>query len=278
MESARTVFLSDVHLGSRNCQSDLLVDFLNELRDTSPPERLYIVGDFIDGWKLKRKWYWDHTSSLVIAALLDLMRQGTEIFYAAGNHDEFLRPFLSQFGIERFGNIHFGERFHHTTADNRRLLIIHGDQFDFATRNARWLCLVGDVGYELLLAANSILHSVRRRLGFRYWSLSRAVKYNVKRAVSYIGDFERHLVKFGRELDCDGCVCGHIHHAEIRWYDDFLYCNTGDWVESCTAIVERHDGALHLVEFASKTDRPIRGDSSGVDAAQNAAASAENGL
>lgn len=257
MQNARTVFISDAHLGSRHCKSELLLDFLTRLKTSGPPDRLYIVGDFIDGWKLKRKWYWDERSSLVICALLDLMRQGTEIFYAAGNHDEFLRPFLREYGIERFGSIHFGDRFVHETADGRRLLVIHGDQFDFATRNARWLCLLGDVGYELLLGMNSFIHAVQRICGLRYWSLSRSVKYNVKRAVQYINDFESLLVRFGREQGCDGCVCGHIHHPEMRWHDDFLYCNTGDWVESCTAIVERPNGSLHVVEFGDQASSVV---------------------
>jgi len=252
MQNVRTVFLSDVHLGSRHCRSDLLLEFLGELQQGPPPAKLYIVGDFIDGWKLKRRWCWDDRCSLVIGSLLSLMRQGAEIYYAAGNHDEFLRQFFSEYRGHQFGSIHFGDRFVHVTADQRRLLVLHGDQFDFAMRNAPWLCLLGDVGYELLLKVNTLVYAVRRQLKLPDWSLSRAVKCNVKKAVRYVSDFERLLVNFGRAQQCEGCVCGHIHHPEIRWFGDFLYCNTGDWVESCTAIIEKSNGGLYLWDHGGR--------------------------
>lgn len=247
MHDVKTLFLSDVHLGSRHAQTTALLEFLSQIKETSPPERLYIVGDFIDGWKLRRKWYWNDESNLIIRKILSLLRRGTEVFYVAGNHDEFLRDFIEEYRLLEFGSICVGNEFVHETVDGKQLLVVHGDQFDLVTRYARWLSVLGDIGYEFLLRMNRYVNAVRRIFSRRRWSLSKAVKANVKRAVNFVSDFEKYLSNYAREKGCDGCVCGHIHTPEMCVRDDgFLYCNTGDWVESCTAIVEDNSGRLSL--------------------------------
>lgn len=247
MRDVKTLFLSDVHLGSRHAQTSALLEFLSQIKEQSPPERLYIIGDFIDGWKLRRKWYWNDESNLIIRKILSLVRCGTEVFYVAGNHDDFLRHFMHEYKLLEFGSITVGNEFVHETVDGRQLLVLHGDQFDLVTRYARWLSVLGDVGYEFLLKMNRYVNAVRRLFTHKRWSLSKAVKANVKRAVNFVGDFEKYLTAYAREKRCDGCVCGHIHTPEMKlWDDGFLYCNTGDWVESCTAIIEDGAGKLSL--------------------------------
>lgn len=247
MRDVRTLFLSDVHLGSRHAQTKPLLDFLNMVGKHSLPTQIYIIGDFIDGWKLKRKWKWNNRSNQIIRKLLAFASQGSQVFYLAGNHDEFLRQFMYEFEIVEFGDIHVGDEFTHETADGKKLLILHGDQFDLVTRYARWISKIGDVGYEMLLRLNTTVNAIRSIFTTKKWSLAKAVKGNVKRAVNFIGDFEKYLSEYAREKGCDGCVCGHIHTPELKvWDDGFLYCNTGDWVESCTAIIEDSHGRLSL--------------------------------
>ncbi len=236
----RSLFISDVHLGTRFANTESLLNFLKQVKRHSPPEKLYIVGDFIDGWKLKRSWHWNDDCNLVLRKILSMVKAGTEVYYLAGNHDEFLREFLHDFPALAFGSVHLGDEFVHETADGRRLLVLHGDRFDLVTQHAKWLCHLGDLGYSILLRLNTVVSLLRRVFRRRgHWSMSQAIKHNVKQACNYIGDFEQYLAAYARERNCDGCVCGHIHTAAVRTLaDGFLYANAGDWVESCTAIIE----------------------------------------
>lgn len=245
--SLRSVFISDVHLGSRHAQTGHLLDFLKQVKRQAGLEQLYIVGDFIDGWKLKRNWYWTDECNLILRKVLSLVKDGTKVYYVAGNHDEFLREFMHDFPLLAFGSVHVGDEFIHETIDGRRLLVTHGDRFDLVTKHAKWLCHLGDLSYELLLRLNTIVTLFRRTLRRpEYWSLSKAIKHNVKRACNYVGDFERYLAAYAQEQGCDGCVCGHIHTAALCSTDGFLYANAGDWVESCSAILEDQAGNLSL--------------------------------
>ncbi|WP_290901812.1 UDP-2,3-diacylglucosamine diphosphatase [Aquabacterium sp.] len=237
----RTVWISDVHLGTPGCQADALLDFLKRVEcDT-----LYLVGDIIDGWQLRRSWYWPQAHNDVVQKLLRKARKGTRVIFIPGNHDEFGRKFLDH----SFGGIEVAEEWIHTTADGKRLWITHGDLYDGVIQCARWLALLGDSLYEFTLKLNRHLNSFRARAGLPYWSLSKYLKLKVKRAVSYMGDFESALAREARKRGVDGLVCGHIHHAEMRMVEDILYCNDGDWVESLTALVEHADGRLAIVDW-----------------------------
>lgn len=216
-------------------------------------ERLYLVGDIIDGWRLRKSWYWDEMHDEVLRLLLRHARSGTEVTYIPGNHDEMFRawlPMLSVPGLEISG-IRLRQEAVHVTADNRRLLVLHGDEFDSVVRYAKFLALLGDWAYSAALTLNRWFNAVRRRLGLPYWSLSAFLKRQVKEAVKAIDRFEAALIGEARRRGMDGVVCGHIHHAEIRDADGVLYLNGGDWVESCTALVEHHDGRLELVDWAA---------------------------
>ncbi|MBC8130897.1 MAG: UDP-2,3-diacylglucosamine diphosphatase [Rhizobiaceae bacterium] len=237
----RTLFISDVHLGSKAAQAELLIDFLR-LHDS---EKIFLVGDIVDGWRLKRTWHWPQSHNDVVQKLLRKARKGTEIVYIPGNHDEFLRAFPGQ----HFGGIEVKQNDVHVTADGRRFLVMHGDEFDVVVRNARVIAYLGDWAYDTAIAANVILNRVRRALGFPYWSLSSWAKLKVKNAVSFIGAFETALAEEAARHGCDGIICGHIHHAQIATRSGIEYVNTGDWVESCTAIAERHDGSLELIRW-----------------------------
>lgn len=237
----RTIWISDVHLGTRACKADLLLDFLKHTES----ETLYLVGDMVDGWRLKKSWYWPQTHNDVVQKLLRKARNGTRVCYLPGNHDELGRQFL---GLQ-FGEIDIHDSLIHTAADGRRYLILHGDQFDVVVRYARWLAHIGDSAYGLLLAANHWLNVARRRLGFSYWSLSAYLKQKTKRAVEYVGRFETALVEEASRHDVDGIICGHIHTAELKRYGALVYANDGDWVESCTALVEHFDGRLEILHW-----------------------------
>lgn len=237
----RALFLSDIHLGTRGCQADLLLDFL-KLNDA---ETVYLVGDIVDGWRLKRSWYWPQEHNDVVQKILRKGRKGSRIVYAPGNHDEFLRDF---FGTH-FGGIEVVDTIVHEAADGRRYLVIHGDQFDVVIRHAKWLAFFGDKAYGLALNVNTVLNLVRRKLGLTYWSLSAWAKLKVKNAVSFIGRFEEALSEEARRRGVDGVICGHIHHAADRDIDGVHYINTGDWVESCTAVAEHHDGTFEVIRW-----------------------------
>ncbi len=241
----RTVFLSDAHLGTRGCRSDFLAHFLGAFTcDT-----LFLVGDIIDGWRLRKSWYWDEMHDEVVRLLLRHAASGARVLYIPGNHDEMFRPWLPM-RLELGGMI-FADEAVHELADGRRLLIIHGDQFDSVVRHARLMALLGDWAYGRALSLNRYFNAVRRRLGYPYWSLSQWAKRQVKEAVKAVDRFEIALTGEARRRGLDGVVCGHIHHAEMRMIDGMLYLNTGDWVESCTALVEHQDGRLELIDWAA---------------------------
>lgn len=241
----RTVWLSDVHLGTPGCQARALLDFLKHVEcDT-----LYLVGDIIDGWQLRRQWHWPQAHNDVVQKLLRKARKGTRVIYVPGNHDEFARKYLGH----AFGGIEVHEEWVHTTADGRRLWITHGDLYDGVVQCARWLALLGDSLYEFTLKLNRHLNSLRARMGLPYWSLSKYLKLKVKRAVSYVSDFEAALAREAHKRGVDGLVCGHIHHAEMRYIEGILYCNDGDWVESLSALVEHDDGRLEVIDWAAVT-------------------------
>jgi UDP-2,3-diacylglucosamine pyrophosphatase LpxH len=238
----RSIWISDVHLGTRGCKAEYLLDFLR----STESENLFLVGDMIDGWRLRRSWYWPQEHNDVVQKLLRKARKGTIVTFIPGNHDEFVRNYL-EFS---FGDILVCNDTVHVTADGRRLLVIHGDQFDTVVVYAKWLAHLGDHAYNWAMAVNLWLNWARRRLGLRYWSLSAYLKHRVKNAVAYIANFEEAMAEMARRRGVDGVVCGHIHHAELRKIGDILYANDGDWVESCTALVEHFDGRLEVLRWA----------------------------
>jgi UDP-2,3-diacylglucosamine pyrophosphatase LpxH len=242
----RTVFISDTHLGTRGCRSDFLADFLRRVSC----EKVFLVGDIIDGWRLRKSWYWDEAHDDILRLLLRHAQHGTEVTYIPGNHDEMFRPWLT-IELDICG-IRLRREAEHKTADGKRLLIMHGDEFDSVVRYAKFLALLGDWAYTAALVVNRWFNDIRRRLGYPYWSLSAWLKRQVKEAVKAIDRFENALVGEARRRGFDGVVCGHIHHAEIRDVDGILYLNGGDWVESCTALVEHHDGRLELIDWAAE--------------------------
>ena len=235
----RTIFISDLHLGTPGCQAEALLDFLK----SHSSDYLYLVGDIIDGWHLRRKWYWPQQHNDVVQKLLRRARKGCKVIYVPGNHDEFARDFVAH----HFGGIEVTEEAHHTLADGRKLLVIHGDYFDAIVQYAKWIALVGDLLYEFTLKMNRHLNRIRAKLGLRYWSMSAFLKHKVKSAVAFIADFERAVANEAKRRGFQGVVCGHIHHAEIKQIGGVLYCNDGDWVESRTALVEHIDGTLEIV-------------------------------
>ena len=241
-QTFRTLFISDIHLGSRGCQAAMLLDFLRSVRcDT-----LYLVGDIIDFWSMRRGLYWPQEHNDVVRTVLGMARHGTRVIYVPGNHDELFRDHLDTV----FGNVEIRERSIHVTADGRRLLVLHGDEFDGVVRCSPLLARVGSRAYDMLIWLNRYLNACRRYLGYGYWSLAAFLKHRVKNAVQYIGDFERAVARVARQEGVDGLVCGHIHRPEIRMVDGVLYCNDGDWVESCSALAEHRDGRLELLHWA----------------------------
>ncbi len=250
MKHYRAIWISDVHLGTPGCQAKFLLDFLKH----NESDTLYLVGDIIDGWRLKKSIYWPQSHNDVVQKILRKARKGTEVVYVPGNHDESIRQFL---GLS-FGEIKVVPEAIHTTADGRKLWITHGDLFDGVMQYAKWLAYVGDNLYSLILYFNRYLNLLRVRMGMQYWSLSQYLKHQVKNAVSYIADFEMIMAREARLRGCQGVVCGHIHKAEIRMIDNLLYCNDGDWVESLTALVETHEGELKIVHWPRiLDDKPV---------------------
>jgi UDP-2,3-diacylglucosamine pyrophosphatase LpxH len=237
----RTIFISDIHLGTSGCQAKRLLEFLK----ATESDKLYLIGDIVDGWQLKRRWYWHQTHNDVVQLVLKKAKKGTKVIFVPGNHDESVRQFI---GLD-FGGIKIRDELVHKTADGRKLLVLHGDRFDGVIACAKWLAYVGDSLYTLILKFNQYYNSWRARVGLPYWSLSQYLKLKVKNAVSYITSFEQALAAEARKKGLDGVICGHIHKPEIRDIDGILYCNDGDWVESLSALVEEASGQLRLVDW-----------------------------
>ena len=235
----RTAWISDVHLGTRSSSVPMLLDFLREYDF----EMLYIVGDLIDIWQMRRGIYWPQGHNDVVQKILRKSRKGTRVIYIPGNHDEMISSFYGA-----YGNITIQKRAIHRTADGNRILVIHGHELDTVVQNVKWLAFVGDVGYQFLLSLNPLINFIRRRSGRGYWSLSAYVKQRVKDAVSFIGKFEAAVVKYAERYHVDAVLCGHIHSASIRKFGDVTYYNCGDWVETCSALVEHFDGRIEIVQ------------------------------
>jgi UDP-2,3-diacylglucosamine pyrophosphatase LpxH len=243
----RALFISDVHLGARGCQAEKLLDFLR----WHEADAIYLVGDIVDGWQLRSGWFWPQSHNDVVQKLLRQARKGTRVIYVPGNHDEFLRDYCGT----HFGGIVVAETAVHVGADGRRYLVIHGDHFDLVVTQARWLALLGGKAYDWAIVANRLFNQFRRRLGFPYWSLSQWAKLKVKNAVNYIGAFEQTLAAEARRHGADGVICGHIHYATIRDEHGIRYMNCGDWVESCTALVEHEDGRFEIISWTDPLRR-----------------------
>lgn len=239
--SYRAVFVSDLHLGTRSAKASEFLEFLKHVE----AETLYLVGDIIDFWKVRRGAYWPQAHNDVLQKLLRKARKGSRVVFIPGNHDEGLRDYCGT----NFGGIEVRRDIIHETADGRRYLVLHGDEFDIVVRYARWLAFLGDRSYELALACNAPVHWVRRHLGLDYWSLSNFLKQRVKTAVNFIGEFEDAVAAEARRRGSDGLICGHIHHANSRDIQGVHYLNSGDWVESCTAIGERDDGTFEIIRW-----------------------------
>jgi len=252
----RTIWISDIHLGTRGCKADLLLDFLRHTES----DTLYLVGDIFDGWRLRKSWYWLQSHNDVVQKLLRKARKGTEVVYVPGNHDEVARDYCDL----QFGGIMVRRDCIHVTADGREFLVLHGDEFDVVVRYAKWLALLGDWAYTTLLAINHWFNEARKHFGYPYWSLSAYLKHKVKNAVEYIGNYETAIADEARQRGVDGVVCGHIHHPEIRDIDGILYCNDGDWVESCSALVEHFDGRLEILNWIEQRELVSRPRSKGV--------------
>jgi UDP-2,3-diacylglucosamine pyrophosphatase LpxH len=237
----RTIWISDVHLGTSGCQAKRLLEFLK----ATESDKLYLVGDIVDGWQLKRRWYWHQTHNDVVQLVMKKAKKGTKVIFVPGNHDEAVRQFI---GLD-FGGIKIRDELVHTCADGKRMLVLHGDRFDGVIACAKWLAYVGDSLYTMILKFNQYYNAWRARSGLPYWSLSQYLKLKVKNAVSYITSFETALAEEARKQGVDGIICGHIHKPEIRDIDGILYCNDGDWVESLSALVEEADGELRLIDW-----------------------------
>ena len=237
----RTIWISDVHLGTTGCQAARLLEFLQ----ATESETLYLVGDIIDGWQLRRRWYWDQAHNNIVQNVLKKAKKGTEVIFVPGNHDEAIRQFIDL----DFGGIRIRDELIHVTAQGKRMLVLHGDRFDGVIACAKWLAYVGDSLYTMILKFNQLFNKWRARAGLPYWSLSQYLKLKVKNAVSYITSFEDALAAEARKKGVDGVICGHIHKPEIRDINGITYCNDGDWVESLSALVEDHAGELRLVTW-----------------------------
>lgn len=244
----RSIFISDFHLGTKTCRAHDLLDFLKN----HDAQFIYLVGDIVDGWQLKKSWFWSQHHNDVIQKLLRKARKGSMITYLPGNHDAFARDFLGH----HFGGIAVADHAIHQTADGRTLYIVHGDRYDGVVTQSKWLASLGGSAYEVAIQLNYVFNRIRRRLGYSYWSLSAWLKHKVKNAFTYIDTFEQALAAEAKKYHADGVVCGHIHRASIRDCDGVTYYNTGDWVESCTALVEHHDGRMELIHWFSDEFAP----------------------
>jgi UDP-2,3-diacylglucosamine pyrophosphatase LpxH len=246
----RSIWISDIHLGTRGCQAEWLLDFLKYTES----DFLYLVGDIVDGWQLKKRWFWPQAHNDVVQKILRRARKGAKVYFVPGNHDEAARGYCGH----HFGGVFVTESVIHETADGKKLLVLHGDQFDAVMSYAKWLAHLGDKAYDIALTLNRIFNFARRKFGFNYWSLSAWLKHKVKNAVEYIGAYEDFIAEEARRHKVDGIVCGHIHHAEIRMIGDVLYCNDGDWVESCTALVEDSFGKLSIIRWTEEREHLLK--------------------
>ena len=237
----RTIWISDIHLGTRGCNADMLIDFLDHVDS----ERMYLVGDIIDGWRLKKKFYWPAAHNDIVWRILKRAKRGTRIIYIPGNHDEMFR----QFSGLNFGGVEIRRVAFHETADGRKLMVLHGDEFDGVMLAHRWLAFVGDALYGLTMALSHRVSVVRRWFGLPYWSLSKMAKHKVKNAVEFISRYEEIVARAAAQRGVDGVVCGHIHTAEFRLFDGIEYWNDGDWVEGCNALVEHFDGTMEILHW-----------------------------
>ncbi|MEZ5689874.1 MAG: UDP-2,3-diacylglucosamine diphosphatase [Caenibius sp.] len=243
----RTIWISDIHLGTKGCNAELLIDFL----DNVDSETMYLVGDIIDGWRLRKKFYWPAAHNDIVWRILKRARRGTRIIYIPGNHDEMFR----QFSGLNFGGVEIRRTAFHTTADGRRLMVLHGDEFDAVMLAHRWLAYVGDAAYTILMGLNRYVNAVRSRLGLSYWSLSKMAKHKVKNAVEFISRYEEVVSRAAAGRGVDGVVCGHIHTAEMAEFNGVAYYNDGDWVEGCTALVEHFDGRMEVLHWPEEMAR-----------------------
>jgi UDP-2,3-diacylglucosamine pyrophosphatase LpxH len=242
----RTIWISDVHLGSRGCKAEYLLDFLNHVNS----DYLYLVGDIIDIHKLKSGLYWPQSHNAVLRALMDKAAQGTRVIYIPGNHDEIFRKYIGM----SFSGVDIEKNALHMTADGKKMFVLHGDEFDHVACDNRWLVYLGGEAYEALLHFNHWLNVCREKLGYPYWSLAKYLKYKVKNAVSFVDGFRRLLLRESVGRGADGVICGHIHHADlVESEDGGIYCNCGDWVENCTALAEDTAGALSLIHWAEES-------------------------
>ena len=246
----RAVFISDVHLGSKDCRADELLQFLASVE----VDYLYLVGDIIDFWSLRRNLYWPRQHGEVLRAILAKARAGAQVTYIPGNHDEDMREFCGSM----FGNLQIRRQHVHTTADGRELLVMHGDEFDATVKCSRWLAWLGSGAYAFTLLLNRIVNLVRRMLGLPHWSLAQFLKLRLGHAARYMEAFERAAAHVAAREAVDGIVCGHIHRAAMRDIGGVLYCNDGDWVESCTAMVEDSNGHMSLWSWAEARQRVAR--------------------
>jgi UDP-2,3-diacylglucosamine pyrophosphatase LpxH len=254
--SHRTIFISDTHLGTRGCKAEALADFLTH----NECETLFLVGDIVDGWQIKRRWIWLETHTRVVSEILRKVDGGTRVIFVPGNHDEFARDYAGRL----FAGVEIINETVHVTADGKRFLVLHGDRFDGVIACAKWLAHAGDWAYGMALRGNDILFRIRKALGLPYWSLSAWLKHKVKNAVEYISRYEETVAAEARKRGVDGVVCGHIHHAEIRMIGDVLYLNDGDWVESCSALVEDARGNMEILRWELPPQRSaIRAEAGG---------------
>ena len=239
----KSIFISDIHLGTRGCQADALCSFLKE----NTCENLFLVGDIIDGWRLKKKWYFPQSHANVIRRIFTAAKRGTKVIYIAGNHDEMLRPMIPM-GLS-FGNIDVCNRYDYTGVNGKKYFVVHGDMFDKIMIDNKWLMHVGDFLYDILISINNKFNTVRSLFGMRYWSLSKWIKHNTKEAINFIYKFEGFVSEYCERKGYDGIICGHIHTASIKNLNGIEYMNDGDWVESCTALVEHHTGEWEIIYY-----------------------------
>lgn len=242
----RSIWISDVHLGYSGCSADHLLKFLRSMRC----ENLYLVGDIVDFWSLKKRRFWPQDHNNVVRSILGKAKHDTRVVFVPGNHDEAMRAYNGM----TLGNVEVRNEVIHETVDGRRFLVMHGDQFDGAVLNSRWLGMIGTRLYDALLRANGLVNRVRTRFGLDYWSLAAFLKHRVKNAVKYISNFEQAVAREARRQKVDGLICGHIHRPEISTINGVSYLNCGDWVESCTALLEHHDGSIELVHCADRSE------------------------